>query len=50
MTAVFSDELRARVEADFGRVVDLLSRKIALKSSSAEGITCLLYTSPSPRD
>ena len=39
MTAVFSDELRARVEADFGRVVDLLSRKIALKS------ICLLYTS-----
>ena len=39
MTAVFSDELRARVEADFGRVVDLLSRKIALKSISAEGIT-----------
>lgn len=27
MTAVFSDELRARVEADFGRVVDLLGRK-----------------------
>ena len=26
MTAVFSDELRARVEADFGRVVDLLKR------------------------
>ena len=39
MTAVFSDELRARVEADFGRVVDLLSRKVALKSISAEGIT-----------
>ena len=39
MTAVFSDELRARVEADFGRVVDLLGRKVALKSISAEGIT-----------
>ena len=36
---MFSDELRARVEADFGRVVDLLGRKVALKSISAEGIT-----------
>ncbi|KAB7791476.1 dipeptidase [Bifidobacterium leontopitheci] len=39
MTDTFSEELRSRVDADFDRVVDLLGRKIALKSVSAQGIT-----------
>ncbi|RBP98378.1 dipeptidase [Bifidobacterium aemilianum] len=32
-------EIGPRVEADFDRVVDLLSRKVALKAVSAQGIT-----------
>ncbi|MCO6558230.1 MAG: dipeptidase [Bifidobacterium sp.] len=39
MAALSKEELRSRVDADFDRVVDLLSRKIALKSISAQGIT-----------
>ncbi|MBT1162641.1 MULTISPECIES: dipeptidase [Bifidobacterium] len=39
MASVTADEIRSRVEADFGRIVDLLGRKIALKSVSAQGIT-----------
>ncbi|KAB8288928.1 peptidase [Bifidobacterium ramosum] len=39
MAAPTADEIRSRVEGDFDRIVDLLSRKVALKSVSAEGIT-----------
>ncbi|MCI1219880.1 MAG: dipeptidase [Bifidobacterium sp.] len=39
MTALHIDEVRSRADADFPRVVDVLSRKIALKSVSAQGIT-----------
>lgn len=35
---VDSGEIRARVHADFPRTVDMLSRKIALKSISSQGI------------
>ncbi|RSX53197.1 peptidase [Bifidobacterium goeldii] len=35
----YTDVIRERVEADWNRIVDLLSRKIALRSVSAEGIT-----------
>ncbi|MBT1176691.1 dipeptidase [Bifidobacterium callimiconis] len=39
MAQVGSDELRSRVEQDWQRVVDVLSKKIALGSVSALGIT-----------
>ncbi|WEV41411.1 dipeptidase [Bifidobacterium sp. ESL0682] len=39
MAALKVEEIRSRVDGDFDRVVDLLSRKVALKSVSAEGIT-----------
>lgn len=39
MAVPTADEIRSRVEGDFDRIVDLLSRKVALKSVSAEGIT-----------
>ncbi|MBW3082924.1 dipeptidase [Bifidobacterium phasiani] len=39
MTAVNVDEIRARVDEDWQRIVDLLVRKTALQSISAEGIT-----------
>ncbi|PLS31219.1 peptidase [Bifidobacterium margollesii] len=39
MTNTSVEELRARVEADWQRVVKVLEDKIALKSVSAEGIT-----------
>ncbi len=34
-----TEEIRARVDADFDRIVDVLNRKIALQSISAKGIT-----------
>ena len=34
-----TEEIRARVEADFSRIVDVLNKKIALQSISAKGIT-----------
>ncbi|KAA8829124.1 dipeptidase [Bifidobacterium myosotis] len=34
-----ADEIRARVESDWNRIVELLTRKIALRSVSAQGIT-----------
>lgn len=33
------EEIRGRVDGDFARIVDLLSKKVALKSVSAQGIT-----------
>jgi cysteinylglycine-S-conjugate dipeptidase len=39
MTGLNVEQLRGRVEDDFSRVVDLLNRKIGLKSVSAHGIT-----------
>ncbi|KFI51613.1 dipeptidase [Bifidobacterium biavatii] len=39
MAALTASEIRARVEGDWDRIVELLSRKVALKSVSAEGIT-----------
>lgn len=38
MNHPLQEELRARVEDDWERIVDLIDRKIALKSVSAEGI------------
>ena len=39
MASVNVDEIRSRVEEDWPRIVELIERKIALKSISAEGIT-----------
>lgn len=39
MAELTADEIRSRVEKDWQRIVDLLGRKIALRSVSAEGIT-----------
>lgn len=39
MTALNEQTVRARVEADWTRIVDLLKEKIALKAVSAQGIT-----------
>ena len=39
MPRLTPDDIRARVESDWTRIVDVLNRKIALKSVSAEGIT-----------
>ena len=39
MAQTNADEIRARVEGDWNRLVDILTRKIALKSISADGIT-----------
>ena len=39
MAVLHADEIRARVEADFDRIVDVLNKKIALQSISAKGIT-----------
>ncbi|MBW3091695.1 dipeptidase [Bifidobacterium sp. 82T10] len=39
MAALTASDIRARVEGDWSRIVELLSRKVALKSVSAEGIT-----------
>ncbi|KFJ03044.1 dipeptidase [Bifidobacterium subtile] len=39
MAVLSLDEVRARADKDFTRVMDVLSKKIALKSVSAEGIT-----------
>jgi hypothetical protein len=39
MAVLGLDEVRARADEDFARVVDVLSKKIALKSVSAQGIT-----------
>lgn len=39
MSQPAAEQLRARVESDWDRLVDLLNRKIALKSISADGIT-----------
>ncbi|MCH9275821.1 dipeptidase [Bifidobacterium amazonense] len=39
MAALTASEIRARVEGDWNRIVELLSRKVALRSVSAEGIT-----------
>lgn len=39
MAALLADDIRARVEGDWDRIVDVLNRKIALQSISAKGIT-----------
>ena len=39
MAVLHADEIRARVETDFDRIVDVLNKKIALQSISAKGIT-----------
>ncbi|KAA8826390.1 dipeptidase [Bifidobacterium reuteri] len=39
MAGLTVDEVRARVEADWDRIVEVLRRKIALQSVSAKGIT-----------
>lgn len=39
MAALTADEIRARVEGDWDRIIEVLSKKIALKSVSANGIT-----------
>lgn len=39
MAELSVDQVRARVESDWNRIVDLLNRKIALQSVSAKGIT-----------
>ena len=39
MAQTNADEIRARVEGDWNRLVDILTRKIALRSISADGIT-----------
>lgn len=39
MAKLTADEVRVRVESDWTRIVDVLNRKIALRSVSAEGIT-----------
>lgn len=39
MASVSADELRGRVEEDWQRILDVLTRKVALKSISSEGIT-----------
>ncbi len=38
MTSFNADDIRQRVHADFPRVVDMLTRKIALRSVSSQGI------------
>lgn len=38
MSVLDKEELRLRVDADFNRIVELLSKKVALKSVSAQGI------------
>lgn len=38
MTVLDKEELRLRVDADFNRIIELLSKKVALKSVSAQGI------------
>ena len=40
----------AAVEAILGETVQLLKRKLASKNEEVVLLTCLLYTSPSPRD
>ena len=39
MATLEAEEIRSRVQSDWSRIVDLLTRKIALKSVSANGIT-----------
>lgn len=39
MAQLTADEVRARVDADWDRLKDLIARKIALRSISADGIT-----------
>ncbi|NEG88687.1 dipeptidase [Bifidobacterium aerophilum] len=39
MAALTADEIRARVEGDWDRIIEVLSKKIALRSVSANGIT-----------
>lgn len=39
MTTVNVEQIRSRVDEDWDRIIDLLKRKIALKSISAQGIT-----------
>lgn len=39
MTTLNVEEIRSRVDADWSRIIELIERKIALKSISAEGIT-----------
>ena len=39
MSSELTESIRSRVEADWNRIVDLLSRKVALRSISADGIT-----------
>ena len=39
MAVLSVDDIRSRVDADFDRIVDVLSKKIALASISAHGIT-----------
>lgn len=38
MAVLHADEIRARVEADFDRIVDVLNKKIALQSISAKAL------------